>query len=582
MPQNPPTILLFRSYLERRFGQPLYRVPVDLKTGCPDSAACVFCADRGRAPINANLPLEEQVKKGIQFARRRYGAKAYLAYIQAETPTALNPDDLLSICRKVVRLGDFRAVYIASRPDCVSSDILKVLQELAKETEVWVELGVQSVNNDVLGKMGRGHDYSAVEEATAVLKNGKIRVVWHLLFGFPGETADDRRKAAEKVTELGVDGVKIHDLLVMKGSELAKDYTARSFEISSSMDHGEAVIDFLTRIPASIPVMRLRTDADDERVLAPKNRMAKGVFIDWVEEQMRCRGVRQGILLDREGNEDEDWLEPVVTEDGSVTFCSADFREHFHAAVGADTEARGKYVIAGELENALSKSSLRLLDICFGLGWNTLASCELASRLKKGRLEVVALEMNRHVVRSAARQVKAPKDSLLNWNDILTQLLRHSCAEGEYFSIRLLWGDARHQIQKVEGEFDRVYLDAFSPTRNPELWTLDFFQAIRSKMAKEGRLLTYCAALAVRGGLLRAGFDVGDTEAVGRTRGGTEARLEGEGVLHPLTPEEMGLLSGTRGLPYRDPDFRFSRKAILAERNERFRRVQKVGDSRET
>jgi hypothetical protein len=136
--------------------------------------------------------------------------------------------------------------------------------------------------------------------------------------------------------------------------------------------------------------------------------------------------------------------------------------------------------------------------------------------------------------------------------------------------IQLLWGDARHTAKKLSAPFDLIWLDAFSTQRNSELWTVDFFKKLKRVIKPDGVLLTYCAALPVRSGLLEAGFFVGETQPVGRKRGGTLAALQLDAITLPLSDHELKTLrETTRGLPYRDPHGVWTNKEILRNRQER-------------
>jgi len=162
---------------------------------------------------------------------------------------------------------------------------------------------------------------------------------------------------------------------------------------------------------------------------------------------------------------------------------------------------------------------------------------------------------------------------------IVGSLVLNGRWSGRYGSIQLLHGDARDRLAEAaaEGKFDVVFLDAFSTQRNAELWTLDFFKRIRSLMGADGVLLTYCAALPVRAGLLQAGFFVGETEPAGRIRGGTMAAVRAEDIQVSVSEEEMEMILNTkRGIPYRDPQQVWSNRQILRDREAR-RRVKGEG-----
>jgi tRNA U34 5-methylaminomethyl-2-thiouridine-forming methyltransferase MnmC len=321
--------------------------------------------------------------------------------------------------------------------------------------------------------------------------------------------------------------------------------------------------------------MRLTTDTLDEELIAPKWHMAKGQFRDYVIRQMVCREWRQGDLheggiagISATGN----ILRTVETEDGSVTFWNEDYKEHYHTPAGARLEAEEKYIVPGKLRARLGQADVSLLDVCFGLGYNSLASMNVAAQDAGAcRLNVTALEMDRRVVGAAAKTIHAAGTDAFDWQHALKNLYtEHSCRVPRA-SCLLHWGDARYTITKLApSTYDLVFLDAFSTQRNSELWTVDFLEKLRCLMKPDAVLLTYCAALPVRSGMMKAGFFVGETAPVGRQRGGTLAAMREADIEIPLPDHEIKMIRDTpRGLPYRDPHGVWTNKEILRNRQER-------------
>jgi SAM-dependent methyltransferase len=179
--------------------------------------------------------------------------------------------------------------------------------------------------------------------------------------------------------------------------------------------------------------------------------------------------------------------------------------------------------------------------------------------------------MDRRVVGTAAQNIQTLETDIFDWKDTLSQLhTKHSCLVPNA-SCLLHWGDARYTITKLQpNAFDLIFLDAFSTQRNSELWTVDFFKQLKRVMKPDGVLLTYCAAIPVRAGLLETGFYVGETAPVGRRRGGTIAAMRPEDIEIPVPDRELKKIrETTRGLPYRDPYGVWTNKEILRDRQER-------------
>ena len=558
------------------YGAVLHRVPLDFGFGCPNrdadgSGGCTFCAaDGGRArqALSAETD-EEQVASGIRFARRRYGATAFMAYVQAFTGTFAPESEQRKRIGRVLGRFPFHALSVGTRPDCLPDSSLEALCELRNSLDVWVELGVQTAHDRTLARIRRGHTWEQSKQAIQRLHGAGLRVAAHIITGLPGETPDEVRGTAEALARLPIDGIKIHNLHVVRGTELAQEYAQRAFPLPDEYEHAEMVVDILTRLPPTVAVMRLQTDTEADCLVAPHWAMSKNRFLAFVDEQMRLRERRQGDLFASASVADPARpFRSVSTDDGSVTLWNPDFHEHYHAPPGAASEACAKYVLPARLPERLSTADASVLDIGFGLGYNTLSACEAAADCPHS-LIVTALEADRRAVRAAAQFVTPPPTARLPWRRLLRDLWRDGAAVVANSALRVLWGDARHTLRRAaeRGPFDVVFLDPFSTQRNSELWTLDFFRRIRHVLAADGVLLTYSTAKPVIAGLLEAGFEVGQAECHSPHRASTVAALDRAQVTSPLSQEVIGgLRNTTGGIPYRDPTQTATNKEILRSR----------------
>ena len=582
----------YKDYMKERYGESLFRVPIDFNLGCPNreadgSGGCTFCNVRGSAAVQTMGAgtVEEQMREAIRFARDRYGAKKYMAYIQAFSATFGESQQPMYL--DLLDSFDFTAVSIGTRPDCLTPQAYDFLVELNKHIEVWVELGVQTVHDRTLERINRGHDWASSEQAIHKLHELGIKVAVHAILGLPGETEKDFRQTADTLAALPIDAVKIHNLHIEKGTTLALEHALTPLPIFMEHEFAEHLMDFIRRMPPKIPIMRLTTDTLDEELIAPKWHMAKGQFKDYVIQQMICREWQQGDLFEN-GSESEsasgNILKTVETEDGSVTFWNEEYKEHYHTPAGARLEAMEKYIVPGKLAERLTKGHVQLLDVCFGLGYNSLAAMEIAAGgatsslpvddedVIPPNLSITALEMDRRVVGAAAQNIQRLDADAFDWQQTLADL--YTSGESRLTpqsSLNIHWGDARHTITKLlPGAYDLVFLDAFSTQRNSELWTVDFLRKLRRVMKPDAVLLTYCAAIPVRAGLMEAGFFIGETEPIGRQRGGTIAAMRSEDIEIPLPDHELKMIKETtRGLPYRDPYGVWTNKEILRDRQER-------------
>jgi tRNA U34 5-methylaminomethyl-2-thiouridine-forming methyltransferase MnmC len=271
----------------------------------------------------------------------------------------------------------------------------------------------------------------------------------------------------------------------------------------------------------------------------------------------------------------------LPTADGSFTFFSALFQESFHSHFGAYQEALGKFVEPTQLISKAQQSSLKLLDICYGLGYNSAAALDAIWKHNPDcQVELVGLELDRQVPQAALAQ-----GLLQVWpmpiQEVLAELARQDEVDQPGLSARLLFGDARQTIQQVAKSWfqaDVIFLDPFSPPRCPQLWTVEFLGWVSRCLAPTGTLATYSCAAAVRNALRLAGLQVGSSPPVGRRAPGTLARWSPED-LPPLSQQELEHLQTQAGIPYRDPQLRDSAELILRHRRQEQQASQRESTS---
>ena len=265
----------------------------------------------------------------------------------------------------------------------------------------------------------------------------------------------------------------------------------------------------------------------------------------------------------------EQTLTPQMTEDGSFTFFSAEFQEKFHSQSGAKQESEGKFVLACQLaQKAFQTDHLCLLDICYGLGYNSASALErIWSVNPRCQVTLIALELDLNVPRQAIAY-----HLLDQWADPIPQWLKKLAKEGKLESplltAELLSGDARltlQQVLKSGFKADAIFLDPFSPPKCPQLWTVEFLTLLAQSLAPEGRLATYSCAASVRTALRLAGLKFGAGVQVGKRSPGTVANFTGKD-LPPISLQEQEHLQTRAAIAYRDPDLQDSAEVILARR----------------
>lgn len=262
---------------------------------------------------------------------------------------------------------------------------------------------------------------------------------------------------------------------------------------------------------------------------------------------------------------------PKITGDGSFTFFSTEFDESFHSHYGARQESFLKFVQPTLLDRKAHRPELQLLDICYGLGYNTAAALQTIWQFNPNcKIEIIGLEVNISVP-----QVAIAHNLFDNWHyqhiDILTELASQQEVNRQNLHAQLLIGDARSSIQQVyQSGFraDAIFLDPFSPPQCPQLWTIEFINLVSKCLKADALLATYSCAAAVRTAMKAASLKIGSTPPVGRRTPGTIAARSDALELAPLSQAEQEHLLTRAATPYRDPELKDPASIILQRRQE--------------
>ena len=261
-------------------------------------------------------------------------------------------------------------------------------------------------------------------------------------------------------------------------------------------------------------------------------------------------------------------FDPCITDDGSYTFFSEEFGQTFHSKYGAKEEALFKYAIPTLLTEKANRGHLRILDICYGLGYNSAAALSTIWRSNPDcTIEIIALELDRSVVISAIKH-----QIFSEWEDpippLLAELARTELIDTNRLKAQLIFGDARQTIQQIiDREFraDAIFLDPFSPLACPQLWTVEFINLVAKCCADDGIISTYSCAAAGRTAMMQAGLSIAQINPVGRKAPGTIASFDAA-QLPPLSQQELEHIQTRAAIPYRDPTLTDSMAKIVIRR----------------
>ena len=293
----------FNRYLKERFGTRVARIPVNLNLGCPNrdgrisTGGCIYCDHTGSGVADASLPIEEQVKVGIQRIGRRYKTEKFMVYFQAFSNTYAPPEKLKELYNRALIDERIVGIIIGTRPDLVCDEILKLIASYKEKYEVWIEYGLQSCHYQTLKLINRGHGPSSFINAVLKSKEKGIKVGCHVILGLPGEDKEDMMETARFISALPVDGIKIHLLHVLRGTALERMHREGKIKLFSMEEYVETVVEFLEHLREDIVVQRLTGEAPPDRLVAPLWCLRKAEVIQKIREKLKEKNTRQGTKL---------------------------------------------------------------------------------------------------------------------------------------------------------------------------------------------------------------------------------------------------------------------------------------------
>lgn len=280
-----------------------YKVSVDGGFTCPNidgtvaTGGCTYCNNRSFIPsyLNRKDSIRQQLDHGVVSQRERYGAERFLAYFQAYSNTHDHVDRLEEKYRDALGHASVNGLVLGTRADCLPGPVIKLLEELAKEAYVAVEIGIESVYDETLNLINRGHGFGAVQDACDRLSGRGIHIGAHLILGFPNETRNHWLRSAGIVSGLPLEYLKIHHLQVVKGTQLARDYREKPFPMFSFEEWVELASDVIERLDPGIAIARMSGSAPPDLLMAPQwGRKKHPEVKQHVINTLRNRGSRQG------------------------------------------------------------------------------------------------------------------------------------------------------------------------------------------------------------------------------------------------------------------------------------------------
>ena len=257
---------------------------------------CIFCSAGGSGDFagDRRLSIKEQLSQAKQLVKKKHTGSSYIAYFQAYTNTYAPVDYLEKIFMEAISEPDIKVLSIATRPDCLSQEILELLSHLNKIKPVWIELGLQTSHKESADFIRRGYDLDVFEKAVYDLKNIGISVITHVILCLPGETSEMMLETISYLNNLPIDGIKLQLLHVLQGTDLAKVYEATPFYLPNPDEYLELLGKIISHLREDIVIHRLTGDGPKSLLIAPLWTGNKRLILNRIQKHFKDADIWQG------------------------------------------------------------------------------------------------------------------------------------------------------------------------------------------------------------------------------------------------------------------------------------------------
>ncbi len=298
----------FSRHCRAHYGGRIQKLPVDAGFSCPNRMSrayggCTYCANEAFTPayVSASDDVTVQLEKGKRFFQNRYPINnGYFAYFQSFTNTNASVDILREKFGEALQVADIKGLVVATRPDCLSEAVLDYLSELNTRTHLTVELGVESLHDETLAHIHRGHDTTCTQNAFQKLRNREISVCAHLILGLPNETPSTWLSDIQEINQLEPQFVKFHQLQIFKNTAIETEYAAfpERFHTFTAGEYVCFMADYLERLSPKIVVERFSAEAPPRYLAVSRWQLHRhDVMVREIEDELELRGAFQGCLF---------------------------------------------------------------------------------------------------------------------------------------------------------------------------------------------------------------------------------------------------------------------------------------------
>lgn len=293
------------TYFRSRYGGRVHKITVDAGFTCPNRdgtlslKGCIYCNARGSGTgqHQQGLSVRQQLERSRPPIIKRFKTKRFLAYFQAFTNTYASLAQLKKVYDEALAVEGVVGLAVGTRPDCVDEEKIDLLASYTEKALVWVEYGLQSVHDVTLALINRGHDFATFERAVEITRGRGINICAHLILGLPGETPEMMRRTAEVLGRMGLDGIKLHLLYVVKGTALEHLFGSGGYICLGRDAYADLVCDVLERLPQNMVIQRLTGDPHPAELRAPLWALDKKASMAAITTRLKVRDTWQGRVL---------------------------------------------------------------------------------------------------------------------------------------------------------------------------------------------------------------------------------------------------------------------------------------------
>lgn len=301
----------YGAWMRRQFPFRVQKISIDAGFSCPNRdghishGGCTFCDNRTFNPsyCQPSKSITEQITEGKEFFRHKYPDMKYLAYFQAFSNTYATLDTLQRRYEEALSAEDVVGIVIGTRPDCVSDEILNYLESLNQQTFMIVEYGIESVSDDTLRRVNRGHNFECSRRAIIETHNRGILTGAHIILGLLGESAEDNVRQADIISALPIDILKLHQLQIIRGTQLAAEYERQPFNLYTADEYIDLCRRYIERLRPDMVLERFVSQSPKELLVAPKWGLKNYEFANRFVNYMKRMDSWQGKYAEPQDND---------------------------------------------------------------------------------------------------------------------------------------------------------------------------------------------------------------------------------------------------------------------------------------